>query len=105
MIYHTLLVQFTNEIPGADLDQYLADVEKATNDTGVLESFAAQKHVRVQGEEAIPAFIATVIIQLGVADLDALATLFSAPAVDEVFDTWRTRQPYSAAWANHQALA
>ncbi|WP_369211409.1 hypothetical protein [Streptomyces flavofungini] len=30
MIKHTLLVQFTETIPDADLDQYLADVEKAT---------------------------------------------------------------------------
>ncbi|MDH6622635.1 acyl carrier protein phosphodiesterase [Streptomyces sp. LBL] len=51
MINHTLLVQFTEPVPDADLDQYLADIEKAANDTGSLLSFAAQRHIRVPGEE------------------------------------------------------
>ena len=105
MINHTLLVQFTDPIPDDDLDQCLADIEKATKNTGSLLSFAARRHIRIPGEESIPALIGTVVIQLGVADLDALASLFTSPAVDEVFDTWRARYPYKTAWVNHEALA
>ncbi|MFJ5680840.1 hypothetical protein [Streptomyces sp. NPDC093097] len=105
MINHTLLVQFTEPIPDTALDQYLADVEKATKNTGSLLTFAAQRHIPVPGEEKIPAFIATVVLQLGVADQQTLETLFASPEVDEVFDTWRTRYPYKAAWANHETLA
>lgn len=105
MINHTLLVHFNDGIPDAELDEYIADIEKATKDTGVLLSFAAQRHTPVPGEEEIPAFIATVVVQLGVADLDALGTLFTAAEVDEVFDTWRARHPYTVAWVNHEPLA
>ncbi|MCQ4045646.1 hypothetical protein ACFOSC_00135 [Streptantibioticus rubrisoli] len=105
MINHTLFVQFTEPIPDSDLDQYVADVEKATKSTGSLLTFTAQRHIRVPGEEQIPAFIATVVIQLGLADLESLGTLFASPEVTEVFDTWRTRHPYKAAWANHETLA
>ncbi|NEW76517.1 hypothetical protein [Streptomyces rhizosphaericus] len=105
MINHTMFVQFTEPIPDADLDQYLADVEKATKNTGSLLTFAAQRHLRVPGEEQIPGFIATVVIQLGVTDLEALGALFVSPEVEAVFDTWRTRYPYKAAWANHETLA
>lgn len=104
MLNHTMFVQFTEPIPETDLEQYLTDLEEATKGTGVLRTFAAQRHIRVPGEEQIPAFIATAVIQLGVADLEALGTLFAAPEVSEVFDTWRTRYPFNAAWANHEAL-
>jgi hypothetical protein len=104
MINHTMLVQFTDEIPDAELEQFLADIEKATKATGALQSFAAQRHIRVPGEESIPAFIATVVVQLGVADVDAFAALLGDPAVGEVFDTWRARRPFNVAWANHEAL-
>ncbi|MCZ0971011.1 hypothetical protein O1L55_04940 [Streptomyces albulus] len=105
MINHTMFVQFTEPIPDTDLDQYLADVETAAKNTGSLLTFAARRHIRVPGEEQIPAFIATAVVQLGVADLEALGTLFASPEVDEVFDTWRARHPYKAAWANHETLA
>lgn len=105
MIQHTMFVQFTEPIPVTDLNQYLADLEEAARGTGVLRTFAAQHHIPVPGEEQIPAFIATVVVQLGVADVEALGTVFAAPEVGEVFDTWRTRYPFKAAWANHEALA
>ncbi|MGS2589300.1 hypothetical protein [Streptomyces hebeiensis] len=105
MIHHTMFVQFTEPIPDADLNQYFADLEKATRGTGVLQTFAAQRHIPVPGEEQIPAFIATAVVQLGAADVEALGTLFAAPEVGEVFDTWRTRYPFKAAWANHETLA
>ncbi|MEU6120208.1 hypothetical protein ABZ840_37400 [Streptomyces sp. NPDC047117] len=105
MMQHTMFVQFTEPIPDADLNQYLADLEKAAKGTGILQTFAAQRHIPVPGEEQIPAFIATAVVQLGAADVEALGTLFAAPEVGEVFDTWRTRYPFKAAWANHEALA
>jgi hypothetical protein len=105
MINHTMFVQFTGEVPDAELDQFLADIEKATRVTGVLQSFAARRHIRIPGEESIPAFIGTVVVQLGVADLDAFATLLEDPAVGEAFDTWRARQPFNVAWVNHEGLA
>ena len=105
MIYHTMLVQFTDEIPGAELDQFLGDIEKTTDATGALQSFAAQRHIPVPGEEEIPALIATVVVQLGVADLAAFGTLFADPAVGAVFDTWRARHPFNVAWVNHEPLA
>ena len=104
MINHTMLVRFTGDIPDADLDQFLADIEDTTRATGALRSFAAQRHLRVPGEEKIPAFIATVVVRLGVTDLDAFATLLADPAVGEVFDTWRARRPFDVAWVNHPSL-
>ncbi|GLW70996.1 hypothetical protein Kpho02_32950 [Kitasatospora phosalacinea] len=102
---HTMFVKFTEPIPDAELDQYLADLERAAEGTGVLRTFAARRHVPVPGEEQIPAFVATVVVQLGVADLAALGTVFAAPEVGEVFDAWRARHPFEAAWANHAPLA
>ncbi|HUN38336.1 MAG TPA: hypothetical protein VMU95_40615 [Trebonia sp.] len=105
MINHTMLVKFTGEIPDAELEQFLADLEKTTKATGALQSFAAQRHIRVPGEESIPAFIGTVVVQLVIADVDAFGTLLGDPAVGEVFDTWRGRHPFDVAWVNHEALA
>jgi hypothetical protein len=104
MIIHTLLIQFTGPVSGQDVDQFLADIERASKETGALTSFAARRHLPVPGEEAIPALIATVIVELGVADLDALAALFAAEEVEGVFGSWRARHPFKAAWANHEPL-
>ncbi|MCX3063442.1 hypothetical protein [Streptomyces beihaiensis] len=104
MINHTMLVQFTEPVPDHDLDQYLTDMEKAVKDAGVRVSFAARRHLRVPGEEAIPALIATAVVQIGVADLETLGALFTAPGVEAVFDKWRTRYPYNVAWANHESF-
>lgn len=105
MITHTMFVRFTDEIPDEQLDQFLADIKKATEATGVVRSFAARRHLSVPGEETIPAFIGTVVVQLGVAELDAFATLFGEPAVGAAFDTWRGSNPFTVAWVNHEALA
>ena len=105
MISHTMLVRFADEIPDAELEQFLTDIEKTSKATGALQSFAAQRHIPVPGEESIPAFIASVVVKLGVADVDALAVVFEAPAVGEVFATWRARRPFDVAWVNHKALA
>jgi hypothetical protein len=105
MITHTMLVSFTNPIPDTMLDQFLADIEFVMRDTGVVETFSAQRHIPVLGEEVIPALVATAVLQFGVADRDALAALLAAPGAGAVIHTWQDRYPYQAAWVNHEALA
>ncbi|GAB3439927.1 hypothetical protein GCM10027570_04810 [Streptomonospora sediminis] len=105
MINHTMLVAFENPIPDAELDQFLKDIEKAMTETGATETFSAQRHIPVPGEESIPAFIATAVVQLGVADREALATMFAAPGAGEVVHKWQARHPYKVAWVNHEAPA
>ncbi len=105
MINHTMLVSFTGPIPDEQLDQFLSDIEKASFATGVLQTFAAQRHIPIPGEEEIPALIATAIVQFGVADEAALAALFASPAATEVIHTWQARYPYKVGWANHRSLA
>jgi len=102
MIRHTMLVRFTDGIPDPELDQFLKEIEETADATGALRSFAAQRHIRVPGEEAIPAFIATVLVQLDVTGLDAFSTLLGDPAVREVFGTWRARRSFDVAWVNHE---
>jgi hypothetical protein len=105
MINHTLLLAFDEPISDTELDQVLTDIDAATAGTGVVTTFAARRHLAVPGEEAIPAFIATAVLQFGLADLDALGVLFTAPAVEEAFDQLRTRHPFKAAWVNHDPLS
>jgi hypothetical protein len=105
MINQTMFISFTDPIPSADINQALADIEAATRGTGVVESFTSSHHLAVAGEESIPAFIGTVIFQIGVPDLDALGALFAAPSVDEVFHNLRKIHPYTTAWVNHEPLA
>ncbi|MEU9021485.1 hypothetical protein [Actinomadura sp. NPDC048394] len=105
MIQHTMIVSFDRPLPDAELDQYLSDIERAMLDTGLVASFAARRHLPVPGEEAIPALIATAVVQVGVADTEALAKAFSAPGIHEVIEHWQSRHPYKVAWANHEPLA
>ncbi|MFC4907005.1 hypothetical protein [Actinomadura gamaensis] len=105
MVQHTMLVSFERPLPDNELDQYLADIERAMRDTGLVRSFAARRHLPVPGEEAIPAMIATALVQVAVADMEALAAAFAAPGVHEVIDRWQARHPYRVAWANHEPLA
>jgi len=72
-----------------------------------VESVAAACHVPVPvpGEEDIPALIATAIVQITVADSDALAKAFAAPGIEEVIHHWQARHPYEVGWANHEPLA
>jgi hypothetical protein len=104
MIQHTMIVSFDRSLPDTELDQYLADIEQAMLDTGSVEAVAARRHIAVPGEEAIPALIATAIVQVAVADIGALAKAFSAPGIHEVIDRWQARHPYRVAWANHEPL-
>lgn len=104
MINHTMIVSFAEAIPDTELRQYLADIEKAMRDTGAVEDFAVRRHIRMPGEDAIPALVATAILQFGVADEAALARLFAAPGAHEVIQKWQARYPYRVAWANHEPL-
>jgi hypothetical protein len=105
MINHTMIVSFDQPLPDAELDQYLADIERALLDTGLVQSVAARRHLPVPGEEAIPALIATAIVQVALADIDALAEAFTAPGIGELIERWQSRYPYKVGFANHEPLA
>ncbi|MEU7140920.1 hypothetical protein ABZ942_15825 [Nocardia sp. NPDC046473] len=105
MINHTMIVSFDHPLPDSTLDQYLTDIEQVMLGTGLVQSFVSRRHLAVPGEAAIPALIATAIVQIGVADIDTLAKAFTLPGLHEVIDRWQSRHPYKVAWANHQVLA
>jgi NAD(P)-dependent dehydrogenase (short-subunit alcohol dehydrogenase family) len=86
MINHTMIVSFDQPVPDAELDQYLADIERVMLDTGLVQSVVTRRHIPIPGEEAIPALIATAIVQVTLADTDALAKAFAAPGIGEVID-------------------
>ncbi|QKG23653.1 hypothetical protein [Actinomadura verrucosospora] len=100
-----MIVSFDETLPDAELDQYLADIERVMLETGVVQSATSRRHIPIPGEEAIPALIASAIVQITVADIDALAKGFSAPGLHEVIDRWQARHPYKVAWANHEPLS
>ncbi|MFI5658521.1 hypothetical protein [Streptomyces sp. NPDC051684] len=104
MIHHTMLVSFDGPIPDADLDQFLQDIEELMLDSGHVQTCATRRHIPVPGEEAIPAMIATAVVQFGVADVDALGAAFAAPGAEELIHRWKARYPYKVAWANHAPL-
>ncbi|OXM49686.1 hypothetical protein [Amycolatopsis alba] len=105
MITHTMIVAFDETLPDAELDQYLADIERAMRDTGLTQSIAVRRHLPIPGEEAIPALVATAIVQVTVADTDTLAKAFAAPGLHAVIGHWQSRYPYKVAWANHEPLS
>lgn len=104
MINHTMMVSFDRPLPEGELDRYLADIERVLAETGLVQSFAAARHIPVPGEEQIPALIATAIVQIGVADADALGKAFAAPGIGEFIEHWQERHPYRVGWANHEPL-
>ncbi|MEY9926749.1 hypothetical protein ABH926_001371 [Catenulispora sp. GP43] len=105
MINHTMIVSFADPLPDTELDQYLSDIERVLRESGVLQSFTAARHIPVPGEEEIPALIATAIVQITVADREALGKAFAAPGIEEVIHHWQARHPYKVGWANHEPLA
>ena len=105
MINHTMIVSFDQPLPDSELDQFLADIEQVMLETGLVQSVATRRHIRIPGEEAIPALIATAIVQFVLADIDALAKTFTASGVHEVIGRWKSRHPYQVGWANHEPLA
>jgi hypothetical protein len=105
MINHTMLVSFNEPLPADELDRYLADIERVMRESGIAQSVTSRRHIPIPGEEAIPALIATAIVQIAVTDIDALAKSFSVPSLHEVIEHWQARHPYKVAWANHEPLA
>jgi hypothetical protein len=105
MIQHTMIVSFEETPPEAELDQYLKDIEEVLHDTGLVQSVVSRRHVPVPGEEAIPALIATVIVQFTFADIDAVGKAFATPGIGEVIGRWQSRYPYKVGWANHEPLS
>ncbi|MFK0243394.1 hypothetical protein ACIQUM_01750 [Amycolatopsis azurea] len=105
MITHTMIVSFDKPLPDAELDEYLTDIEEAMRGTGLAQSVATRRHVPIPGEEAIPALIATAIVQVAVADTETLAKAFAAPGLHEVIARWQSRHAYKVAWANHEPLS
>jgi hypothetical protein len=105
MISHTMIVSFDSAIPDADLDQYLKDMESLMLDSGQVQTFTARRHLRVPGDDHAPVFVASAIVQLGVADLAALNAAFTLPGLEEFIGRWQSRFPYKVVWANHEPLA
>lgn len=105
MINHTMIVSFNDGIPDAELDQYLREVEQVMRDSGTIERFAASKHIPVPADEHSPVFVASAVIQLGLADEQALNASFAAPGAPELIKRWQAKYPYQAVWANHEALS
>ncbi len=105
MINHTMIVSFDGEIPDSELDQYLKDIEQVMRDSGTIQSFAAKRHIRVPADDHSPVFVASAVVQLGLADVEALNASFAAPGAVELIKRWKARYPYRVVWVNHEALA
>ena len=100
-----MIVSFDQPPPATELDRYLADIERVMIDSGFVQSVSTRRHIPVPGEEAIPALIATAIVQVAVTDAEALAKTFTAPGLHEVIRHWQSQHPYKVGWANHEPLA
>ncbi|MFF0591456.1 hypothetical protein ACFYWD_36470 [Streptomyces sp. NPDC003781] len=105
MIHHTMIVAFDNPIPASELDQYLKEFQELVKGSGLVESVAARHHIRVPGDDHAPVAVASAIVQLRVADLDALKATFTMPGAADLIKRWQGRHPYKAIWANHEPLA
>jgi hypothetical protein len=105
MITHTMVVSVTDAIPDADLDQFLKEMEKLMRDSGLIQTFAARRHIRVPADDHSPVFAASAIVQVGFADVDALNASFAVPGVEEFIGRWQSRYPYKVVWANHEPLS
>ncbi|WP_405779661.1 hypothetical protein [Streptomyces sp. NBC_00859] len=104
MIHHTMIVAFDKPIPASDLDQYLKEFEELVQGSGLVESFAAQPHIRVPGDDHAPVAVATAVLQLRLTDLDALNATFTLPGAVDLIKRWQGRYPYKAIWVNHEPL-
>lgn len=105
MIHHTMIVSFTDTVPAAELDQFLKDIEQVMRDSGQIQTFAASHHIRVPADDHSPAPSASAIVQIALADLDALNASFTAPGLEDVIKRWQSRHPYKVVWANHEPLS
>lgn len=104
MIHHTTIVAFDNPIPASDLDQYIKEFEELVMGSGLVESFAAQRHIRVPGDDHAPLAVADAILLMRLPDLDALNAAFTLPGASDLFERWQSRHPYKAIWVNHEPL-
>lgn len=105
MIHHTMIVAFNSPIPASELDAYIKEFEELVTGSGTVESVAARHHIRVPGDDHAPVAVASAILQLRVADLDALNATFALPGAVDLIRRWQSRYPYQAIWANHEPLA
>ncbi|MET9826290.1 MULTISPECIES: hypothetical protein [Streptomyces] len=104
MIHHTTIVSFENPIPDSDLKQYLTEFEDLVMGSGLVESVAAQPHIRVPGDDHAPVAVASAVVQLRLADLDALNATFTMPGAVDLIKRWQSRHPYKVIWVNHDPL-
>jgi hypothetical protein len=100
-----MIVSFTEAVPDADLDRFLKELEEVMRDSGLIQTIAVRRHIRVPADEHAPVFAASAIVQIGFADVDALNASFAAPGVEEFIGRWQSRYPYRAVWANHEPLS
>lgn len=100
-----MLTSFADPISETDLDQFLTDIETSMKDTGVVRNFTSYHHVPAPGEDAIPAFIATAVLNFTVETREDLAALFAAPGAVEVIHKWQAIHPYKVAWVNYETHA
>lgn len=105
MINHTMIVSFTGGASDDHVDQFLKEMEKLMRDSGLIQTFVARRHIRVPADEHGPVFAASAIVQIGLADLDALNASFTVPGVEEFIGRWQSRHPYKVVWANHESLS
>ncbi|MGW0083569.1 hypothetical protein [Streptomyces sp. NPDC003393] len=105
MIHHTMIVAFDSPIPESALRQYLKEFEELVMGSGLVESFAAQHHIRVPGDDHAPVAVASAVLQLRLADIDALDAAFTMPGAVDLIKRWQGRHPYKAIWVNHEPLA
>jgi hypothetical protein len=105
MIQHTMIVSFEPAIPDGELDQYLRELEELMIGSGRVRAFAARRHIRVAGDDHSPVFVATAVVRLDLADLDALDAAFAIPGTAELIGRWQARHPYKVVWVNHEPLS
>ena len=106
MFYQTMIVSFTETPPpDAELDQFLKEMEQVMRDSGLAQTFAGRRAIRVPGDDHSPVFAASAIVLIGYADMDALNGSFTAPGLAEFIQRWQSRYPYRLVWANHEPLS
>lgn len=105
MISHTMIVSFNEPIPHDELDQFLSEMEQVMRQSGLVQTFTSKHHIRVPGDDHSPVCIASAVVQIGYADLDALEASFTVPEAGELIGRWQSRRPYRAIWVNHEPLS
>ena len=104
VINHTMIVSFTEPIPDAELDQFLADIEALMRDSGGVESITSRHHIRVPADDHSPVFAASAIVRFDFADIDTLNASFTTPGIEDLIQRWQSRYPYRVVWANHEVF-